>query len=364
MKSFKGKKGISLIVLVITIIVMIILVAAVILSLNSNGIIGKAGDAQTKWNEAHQKELNQMEDIEKTIAGYTVGTAQTQLTKENVTDYLGKVVTNYTGKSSVTIGEGEESATYTVSTTYRLYYVDFDNKYGDGAGTIYLKADCTGNNHTLKLDTTSADAENVKIKNLNPALYAKNVTSPTATNNNMKAVTWLTNTSNWEGLKDTSTVMSGKINYVVGAPSLEMMMDSYNTYYGLTNGTLNTGELTENSSRVKLFYKYPYPAFTTGDTNNYGYAVGPSSESSAIDGYYYYTSDYTVGSDSKIDSMYWPGAVNYSYWLASPSASDSNSVVLVYEFWNGNINNAFVNSGDSALCPVVSLKADTQLELQ
>ena len=54
--EIKQKKGISLIVLVITIIVMIILAAAIILSLNSSGIIGKANQATTESNTANKKE--------------------------------------------------------------------------------------------------------------------------------------------------------------------------------------------------------------------------------------------------------------------------------------------------------------------
>jgi len=51
----KNKRGISLIVLVITIIVMIILAAAIILSLNSSGIIGKANEAKTSSDTANKK---------------------------------------------------------------------------------------------------------------------------------------------------------------------------------------------------------------------------------------------------------------------------------------------------------------------
>ena len=55
--KIKQKKGISLIVLAITIIVMIILAAAIILSLNSSGIIGKAGEAVQKSNLANAKSI-------------------------------------------------------------------------------------------------------------------------------------------------------------------------------------------------------------------------------------------------------------------------------------------------------------------
>ena len=53
----KQKKGISLIVLAITIIVMIILAAAIILSINSSGIIGKANEAKEKTDILSAKEI-------------------------------------------------------------------------------------------------------------------------------------------------------------------------------------------------------------------------------------------------------------------------------------------------------------------
>ena len=55
--KLNNKRGISLIVLVITIIVMIILGAAIILSLSSNGIIGKANDATRKTDLANAKQV-------------------------------------------------------------------------------------------------------------------------------------------------------------------------------------------------------------------------------------------------------------------------------------------------------------------
>ena len=53
MKKLTNKRGISLIVLVITIIVMIILASAIILSLSSAGIIGKANEAKTASDNAN-----------------------------------------------------------------------------------------------------------------------------------------------------------------------------------------------------------------------------------------------------------------------------------------------------------------------
>ena len=54
--KLNSKKGISLIVLVITIIVMIILAAAIILSLQSSGIIGRANEAKLSSDMANKRD--------------------------------------------------------------------------------------------------------------------------------------------------------------------------------------------------------------------------------------------------------------------------------------------------------------------
>ena len=162
-----------------------------------------------------------------------------------------------------------------MSPTYRLYYVDFENKYKDGTGTIYLKAECTANNYKLQKDTSSDTDTNIKIRTLNPALYAEGITSsPAALNESMQAATWLTNTTNWASLADTTMV--NYIKYIVGSPTLEMMMDSYNTRYQLTGDAPDTGTITAGE-RKKLFYKY-----TSGDM---GYKIGPCDKSSAENGW-------------------------------------------------------------------------------
>ena len=233
------------------------------------------------------------------------------LNKENFGEYLGKRVTNYKtigGTETVTVG----SDSYQVSTTYRLYYIDFDNKYKEGPGTVYLKADQGPNSYALQFDGNEATS---KIKNLNPSLYAKGVTAPINTYH-MKGVTWLTDTAKWNGLmtSGTNTEIGDKVKYVIGAPSLEMMMDSYNEHYKLTGDIPDYTDIPESpdKTRKKLFYKY-----TAGNT---GYQVGPDADSDLE--YSTYTSDNSVKTDSEIDSMYYPGT-DKSYWLASPSAGSS-----------------------------------------
>ena len=379
MKNIVNRRnsGITLIALVVTIVVLIILATVSINAvLGQNGIIGKAKQAKESYEKsvkaedtAMQELLNEMaqyntdnsgsgggttkpaEGITATVEGKTV-----TITKDNVADYLGRVVTNYVPTATtVTVG----GATYTVSNNYRLYYIDFEKKYNKDEVSVFLKADCTGNRYALGQDTTVSTADNVKIKALNPSLYKDGVTSPVASNQNMKAVTWLLNTSNWNSLK-TGASLADKVNYVVGAPSVEMMFDSYNTKYGLKDKTINTGTLTADAERAKLFYQYPTTINTNG--SNLGYEVGPSNSSSAENGYYYWTSNYSVKTDSKVDSMYYPGDNQY-YWLASPSAYYPSGVLFV-RCDDGGYVYASASNGATAFCPLVSLQSSVSLQLQ
>ena len=375
-KKRQENKGITLIALVVTIVVLIILATVSINAvLGQNGIIGKAKQAKESYEKSVKAEDTAMQELLNEMAQYntdnsgsgggttkpaegitaTVDGKTVTITKDNVATYLGRVVTNYvpTG-TTVTVGTTE----YTVSNNYRLYYIDFEKKYNKDEVSVFLKADCTSNNYTLPVtDTTVSTADNVKIKALNPSLYKERVTSPTASQENMKAVTWLLNTSNWSSLK-TGASLADKVNYVVGAPSVEMMFDSYNTKYGLKDKAMNTDTLTADTKRAKLFYQYP----TTVDSNNYGYEVGPSNNSSAKNGYYYWTSDYSVKTDLKVDSMYYPGD-NQWYWLASPSDYGTNNVLYVRNISGGYVPASYYGN-HGALCPLVSLKSTVSLQLQ
>ncbi len=340
MKNLKNsrQKGITLIALVVTIVVLIILATVSILAVfGDNGIIARAQTAKDTHEKGKADETNTLDDYASYIGNYldgkggnsgggsdtptkpaegitaTVEGKTVTITKDNVATYLGKVVTNYV-PTATTVKIGAN--TYTVSNNYRLYYVDFDGKYGEKNG-VYLKADCTSNNYALEEDTTVSTADNVKIKALNPSLYKDGVTSPVASHDNMKEVTFLTNTSNWNSLK-TGASIEDKVNYVVGAPSVEMMMDSYNTKYGLKDKAINIGELTADTERAKLVYQY-----TSGDL---GYKVGPCHDNGTE--YDYWTSKYSVKTDSAIDSMYYPGRKQY-YWLSSPSAYTNGYVLNV-----------------------------------
>ncbi len=390
----KETKGITLIALIITVIVLLILAGtAISIAINGGDIFSKAADARNQWNSAvatEQEKVNEVWNILNTMTSenngggtnpaeptatatatatpapagitMTLGAApgtQVTLTQSDFAQHLGKIVTNYTG-APTTLGD------YTVSNTYRLYWIDWENKYGDGAGTIYLKADCTSNNYSLSREATTEaiDPTTSVIRKLNPELYKNDTTTnqpnpPAVNSDNMKAVRWLLNPDNWFDNTHATKLTNGlassiaaKVNYVVGAPSLEMMMDSYNAHYGKTESTPTAGDRTASSDRTTLFYKYPYNEY------NYGYGVGPGSSSA----YSTSTAQYTVPTDTadpSIDSMYYPGSGTY-YWLASPSANNPNNLMIVLRTNGGFVNcNRYLNT--YALCPLVSLQSDVSL---
>lgn len=388
--KFNSNKGITLIALIITVIVLLILAGtAISISINGGDIFGRASQARESWNTAVANEQNKINEVwnildsmtggngeatptttpedtpTPTPAGITMtlkanneatGTEVT-ITEANFAQHLGKIVTNYSGApTTVTVG----SNIYNVSNTYRLYWIDWTNKYGDGAGTIYLKADCTSDNNFVQGESTGATIDAVsaynsatpKIRNLNPEMYKTGKTPPAVGSENMEAVRWLTNPNNWNSLKTgVNTSIANKVNYVIGAPSLEMMMDSYNAHYNLTGDTPDYSDITAGTRR-KIFYTYPLGSY------NYGYVVGPNADNDVE--YSTSTSNNSVYTDSSIDGMYYPGTNNY-YWLASPSDYSSLGVMCVNSECGGFVYYGDISNDCNAFCPLVSLQSDVQL---
>lgn len=402
----KKNKGITLVALVVTIIVLLILAGVTMtMVIGNNGIFTRVEQAKRQTNESQELEVIQLavveaetnnmiddtnlkEELEKSVnnlyqnskveelgEGYVITLEnenqylvkengktekiplievtledgnKVNLTKDNFGMYLGKIVKNYKTNGSEYVTETNMQ----VSKMYRLYYIDFEDKYGDGVGTIFLRAEPTTSARPLLQDGSE---ETSKVKKLNPSLYKEGVTPPAVTNANMQSVIWLTDIAKWEELKTSGegTEIGNKVNYVVGAPSVEMMMDSYNAYYNLKGETPDYTEIpaAPDQTRKKLFYKYV--------SGEYGYLVGPDNNNSAE--YGDKTSDNSVKTDSKIDSMYFPGANKY-YWLASPATNSSEAVINVHNTKGGSVIYTKYYGGNW-ICPLVSVKPDAILKL-
>jgi hypothetical protein len=305
-----------------------------------------------------------------------VGEEEVAITKGNLWQYLGREVKNYKGKTTLKI---DDTISYTVSETYRLFYIDFDNDYGDGEGTIYLKADILDN---YPLQLLSEVTTNNKYLLFNRKWNSKGTnSSKSLEQNNQQAVAWLLEPSVWDGLKTITEGISSDINYVVGAPSLEMYVDSYNRYLTGYNSANETKLQNVNGTEAQKL-KYEYVTDSTvlqtnfsSSYNSEGYIIGfEDSDGNMVYGKYdtlglenelaengYWTGAYLLISSNKVHGMYNPGGINY-YWLASTSAHGS-SVVMNVSGDHSSVDAYNYIKDNISLCPIVSLKSTATLTL-
>ena len=144
----------------------------------------------------------------------------------------------------------------------------------------------------------------------------------------MKAVAYMLDTNVWSTFKD-STDNSGKAEYAIGGPTLDLFSASYNQKYP--------------SKQIQY------------QSNTYGYQVKWStggSYSTSIRGLPKNDSLYVISDADKADAM----------WLASPSAGYGNYVM--YVDYGGNVSLSTYGSSVSGFRPLVCLKSGVQLEQQ
>ena len=262
-----------------------------------------------------------------TTCTVTVKKARVSVTAEQIAankeKYYGKVAENYT--------QG--------GLTYRIFYVDTENKFGDGANTVYLKADYK-DEISLTTDISSLTTDDIqKFKNMNPVWNAaRGTVAQSSWNDNEKASAWLCAPSQW-----TTYVDSTKATYAIGAPSADMYVASYNDVKHDT-GTAKGGLSAEYSTKDAPGYIYK----VNGELHNSGW----STAGDTLD-YKGYNSMYAGKKGSK--TGYW--------WLASPSSANSNYVCGV----NGGIAYLdFYNYSNTyyAACPLVSLRSGIQVQVE
>ena len=239
----------------------------------------------------------------------------------NPEKYYGQVAQNYT--------QGD--------LTYRIFYVDKENKFGDGANTIYLKADYKTTIGLTSYTPIGSDLE--KYKKMNPSWAAQRGSSTSSWNNNEKAAAWLCSPSQW-----TTYVDSSKANYAIGGPSVEMYVESYNQVSHNQEGNYTLGATYRETS---------YP----------GYIYTLNGKQSTISNDDYWIGDNTL--DYKgYNSMYagQNGTKSGYWWLASPSSNDSSNVCHVYGNF-ASLNSSYYNYAGGA-GPLVSLKSGIQVEIE
>jgi len=263
-----------------------------------------------------------------TTCTVTVTKTRTSVTAEQIAanpeKYYGQVAQNYT--------QGD--------LTYKIFYVDKENKFGDGANTIYLKADYkTGTTLSSYINYTPTGSDLETYKKMNPTWAAQRGSNTSNWNNNEHAAAWLCSPSQW-----TTYVDSSKANYAIGGPSVEMYVESYN----------QVSHNQEGNNTLGATYR---------DTSAPGYIYTLNGKQSNIS-----NSDYSTGTDSLdykgYNSMYagQNGTKSGDWWLASPSSHTSSRVCYVFGYDATLNNNYFSNTLGAG--PLVSLKSGIQVEIE
>ena len=202
-----------------------------------------------------------------------------------------------------------------------MFYVDFNNEFGDGYGTIYLKSDqVTTAGLTDYINYTSKNTKYFEQLN---SLWAQSEIK-TIDQNNERATSGLADPTEWTEYGDSTT--NSNVNYAIGAPTVELYLASYNKSFG-----------TNYKCRISS-YGYQY---STDGGNSYAN----------------YTNINTISTEK--NGMY---CNSVHYWLASPSSNKSDGICCVN---NGGALSGSVGSGvNMYICPLVSLKSNTTLNFK
>ena len=272
----------------------------------------------------------------------------------NADEFYGSDITNYTSENGYN--------------TWKIFYADSNNIYLIASDNIPNTTDLKGkdgssfikgNNNSYKfgsgtygvndgvlqdyqngtdelIDTTYVLA--TKIKALNSQYFATFPEKRIETNK--IAIASMLDTTVWKEYMD-SLEQTGKAEYAIGGPTIEMLSNSYNRKNNLFNNQ-NEGK-----------YQVDVPS-----TNNSGYGYMISYDyGNTWDSYIVGGTDVGL---STSDSLY--VTQNIGYWIASPSAhSDITLMSVSSSGWIG-VQSEYARADSFGFRPVVCLKSEIQLE--
>ena len=374
-------KGITLIALIITIIILLILAGVAInMVLGQNGILNNSKEATQKYKDSQEKEelslmlsnyyMTKAEDDNVDLEAY-LNENNAILQGEQDGSYIIKykeyefvvkkdslevldvrkkaeqqVIVKENGEEKIlTVSDiakepqkyyGARVTNYTQGASYRIFYIDTDGKYGDGANTVYLRADYDGNRIKALGTSTAAyeyDTSKTKIRQMNPEWtnYIGDLDEANW-NENAKAAAYLCDTSKWTEYYDET-----KANYAIGGPSIELYIDSYNKTHGADS----------------LVYTCE-PTTGCGENIGKGYFVGANQ---AYSNNGFYPNYGTVNANP--NGIYMN---SYYTWFASPAAHGDFEMKET-DGYGEFLGNAYLY-GEHHARPLISLKSDIVIQIE
>ena len=324
--------------MVITIVILLILAGISISALTNQGLFGKAKESKEKSENAQKEEQNVLNEYEEALGKYnSTGIKASDIANaEDKNEYYGKVVTGYTPTNGATVQNwkifyADSNNIYLIADDYveREYLPASTNSSGSvttnkpTAGS-YARAAYFGDSLRADYSTGSARITDEKIKALNNSYFSQNFTS---TNENMKAVAYMLDTKAWEGFKDAN----GKAEYVIGGPTIEMLMNSYSQKHGV-------------QYKAKASSTTGYQISTDNGTNWKNYMTTSSEYLDKED------SLYVIKSQTNAVYM----------WVASPSANGTIHVMTVY--YDGWVTSNAYSTTNVGFRPLVCLNSNVRLQ--
>ena len=193
------------------------------------------------------------------------------------------------------------------------------NSYSSGINSI-------GNTKFATLET---------IKNLNKDFYiTKNLSGETQ--GNVRAISSMLDTNLWKEFMD-RTDGTGKAQYAIGGPTIEMLLSSYNQ--------------THSTNYLTMAYD------TSSGSSANGYKITGANGGSSF-------ANSVVGILSDVDGLYIPDVEKTyanNYWLSSPSAN--NQFYMISLSFGGALGSmGYYSDKNTGFRPIVCLKPDVELK--
>ena len=291
-----------------------------------------------------RKEIEETGQV--TIGSRTIIFDTITMNPQNVGRFYGKTVKNYTDKRG--------------NSDYQLFYVDYENKYGDGAGTIYLKKKESVTSWTLSdydkvqsyQDTNGLNLYSVSNLENMPIVYRMNqkwreYLTSTPDTRAAKFTAFLCNQNNWKDYDENGrTVGEGTVNYAIGGPSLELFVDSINQAIDSQKPELKKFDCKVDPERVaKWHYGYEVATITDGEEPVYSNSTGMNSVPASL-----------------AEEMY-AHANNVDYQIIASQIYGRDDEIFYINDYNYRIDNQTTfSNGSRGVTILVSLSADFNLE--
>ena len=292
----------------------------------SNPITGLASGTYSVYAKAYDKAGNEKQSAN-TVTNLKVSAVYKNITAKMVAEhpelYYGLTVTNYESQN----GQND----------WKIFYSNWKEN-PDDAHIFLITGDYINTEDTNRINSEAGMTTSGYCAYWNSVPNFQTVDDEVLTRfkakeytlqggiNNSKCISTLLNANNWKKYLDNENGI-GKAEKAIGSPTVEMWMDSWNTRY----------------SNYKVYRK------TSTDTSHSGYYVGTSEN----------PKDYCFSTGYNNKLLYYPHTSSfnscYGYWLASPSAYNSN--IVIYVSYSGDMYNYSYIASHLGVRPVVSLNS-------